>query len=109
MAKTKPTTERRKAKKEAEFHSIRYTQYLRAATILVEKVLRYDPTESYTIDQIAANGMIRKRYIKLAIHQHEHIRAVPNKKKTDAAYQWTGPPLNHNFRGRPPVRTDSRV
>lgn len=76
--------------KQIPIHIRRDIQYMRAATIQVEKALRYNLNRNYTIDEIAEMGMIRKRYIRRACIESPHVKAV--RRGNITAFQYDGQP-----------------
>jgi hypothetical protein len=100
MPKTK---DQKQAKKDKDYNILVHTRRMRAALHQVERVLRWDPDLTYSLQDVTANGMIRKRYIREALIEHPHVITVQNKKKTNARFKWNGPPFNANFRGRAPI------
>lgn len=72
----------------------RHTLFLRAATVLVERVLRYDTSKHWSIKDLADQGMIRKRWVRLACIESPAVKAVPHKGKTRFQYQGIPPYRN---------------
>lgn len=77
---------------------IKELQYIRAANLLVEKVLYAVPHAS--IREIQAHGMIRRKYLRLAADQNKNIKSFKIKKRKVYATK-TGPNLIQLARSAP--------
>lgn len=83
----------------------RRIMFLRAATVLVERVLRYDTTKHWSISDLADQGMIRKRWVREACIESPNIKAVPIKGKTRFQYASIPPYRNPQAPGPDPQKT----
>jgi hypothetical protein len=92
MPKTK---DQKQAKKDKDYNILVHTRRMRAALHQVERVLRWDPDLTYSLQDVTANGMIRKRYIREGVNK---IHIVTDMKRTGgwltyrytSLYSWPG-------------------
>lgn len=83
----------------------RRIMFLRAATVLVERVLRHDTSRAWSISDLADQGMIRKRWVREACIESPNIKAVPVKGKTRFQYEGIVPYRNPQAPGPDPQKT----